>query len=146
MKINFLKKLKTHLVTYNQTHYNIRPADTIIILGYVGGCCTFIIWFKNFFMDVMKSSPVDYNTKVWARIKGYFRIEREPFVFKPEAAEFRDLEKYNKLMDEKTPEKLYDNSKGSEDFFYMYLPRYTREIVICFNLVESKYIVSRIAT
>jgi hypothetical protein len=146
MKINFFKNLKNQLVTYNRTHYNIRPADTIIILGYVGGCCTFIILFKNFFFDILKSSPADYNIKVWTRVKGYYRLEREPLVYKPEEAEFRDLEKYNKYMDEKTPEKIYDNSKGSEEFMYMYLPKHTREIVKEFNIVKSKYIVSRFTT
>jgi hypothetical protein len=129
MKINFLKRLKNQIVIYNQNHYNFRPADSIIILAYFGGCCSFIIFIKNVFLDIVKTTPVDYNIYVWTRVKPYRRIDREPFIFKPEMSEYRDLEKYNKYMDDKQIENSHNYSKAGEEHVLTYIPLISREIV-----------------
>jgi hypothetical protein len=124
-----LSETKYKITLYNKNNYNLRPGDSLIILALFGGCGSFIILLKNFFLDIMKSTPVEYNLYSWTRIKGFYRIEREPFVFQPQQSEYRDLEKYNKYMEDKSPENSYVYSKISEDLFITYLPKHSREIV-----------------
>lgn len=126
---SFLTNTKNQIFLFNKNKYNFRLGDIVIITGVFSVTSLYVIFLKNFYFDMLRSTPKEYNLYMWTRLKGYYRIEREPFVYKPEESEYRDLEKYNKYMDEKKPERIFDFSSASEDNSWMYIPKQARERV-----------------